>query len=126
VESDPDRTAALWAAIRDAAIFAETGDDLWRISVKPTDGPAVAAALPDARLLMDWGGGLVWAGVAEGTDLRPKLAGLSGHATLVRASDETKRALGAFHPEPAPLAAIAAGLRAKFDPRGILNPGLMA
>jgi len=30
-----------------------------------------------------------------------------------------------FHPEPAPLAQIATGLRAQFDPRGILNPGLM-
>jgi glycolate oxidase FAD binding subunit len=30
-----------------------------------------------------------------------------------------------FEPEPAPLAAISAGLRAKFDPAGILNPGRM-
>jgi glycolate oxidase FAD binding subunit len=30
-----------------------------------------------------------------------------------------------FHPEPAPVAAIAAGLRRRFDPAGILNPGRM-
>jgi glycolate oxidase FAD binding subunit len=30
-----------------------------------------------------------------------------------------------FEPEPAPLARISAGLRAKFDPKGILNPGRM-
>jgi glycolate oxidase FAD binding subunit len=50
---------------------------------------------------------------------------VAGHATLVRAAPEMKRALGVFHPEPAPLAALAAGLRRRFDPRGILNPGLM-
>jgi glycolate oxidase FAD binding subunit len=32
---------------------------------------------------------------------------------------------GAFHPEAAPVAALSAGLRAQFDPRGILNPGRM-
>jgi glycolate oxidase FAD binding subunit len=31
-----------------------------------------------------------------------------------------------FHPEPPPVAAIATGLRARFDPAGLFNPGLMA
>ncbi|MCY4180943.1 MAG: glycolate oxidase subunit GlcE, partial [Litoreibacter sp.] len=50
---------------------------------------------------------------------------ISGHRTLFRASDETKQKLGAFHPEPAPIVALNEGLRSKFDPRSILNPGLM-
>ncbi|MFY0692455.1 MAG: glycolate oxidase subunit GlcE [Paracoccaceae bacterium] len=124
-ESVSDTAEDLWAGIRDVRDFAGQSGDLWRISVKPSDGPAVAAALPDVRLRMDWGGGLVWALCAEGRDLRPALAGISGHATLVRAANETRAAIGAFQPEPAPLAAVSAGLREKFDPRGILNPGLM-
>ncbi|MEO1313797.1 MAG: glycolate oxidase subunit GlcE, partial [Pseudomonadota bacterium] len=48
-----------------------------------------------------------------------------GHATLIRASDGTKTKLGVFEPEAAPLAKITAGLRAQFDPKGILNPGRM-
>ena len=52
--------------------------------------------------------------------------GRHGHATLVRASEATRRAVPVFHPDPAPVAALSAGLRAKFDPRGILNPGRMA
>jgi glycolate oxidase FAD binding subunit len=44
---------------------------------------------------------------------------------LVRASAATRAAVDVFEPEPAPLAAISAGLRAKFDPAGILNPGRM-
>ena len=122
VASDPD---ADWAAIRDAALFHGTGEDVWRISVKPTDGARVAEALPAARLMFDWGGGLVWAGTEPGTDIRPALAGIPGHATLLRAGPETRARLPRFQPEPAPVAQLSAGLRARFDPRGILNPGYM-
>jgi glycolate oxidase FAD binding subunit len=34
--------------------------------------------------------------------------------------------LPVFHPEPEPIAALSAGIRARFDPRGLFNPGLMA
>ncbi|WP_102107253.1 FAD-binding protein [Oceaniglobus roseus] len=125
VERDPEAVAEVWRGVRDASMFAGNGQDVWRISVKPSDAPAVVAALGGAEVLMDWGGGLVWAGVAPGTDLRAMLPSVKGHATLVRGAAETHGALGTFHPEPAPLAAISAGLRAKFDPRGVLNPGRM-
>ncbi len=124
-ETDPEKTAAGWRWVRDVEAFHGAPGDVWRISVKPSDGPAVAQALQAEGLLYDWGGGLVWARVAEGTDVRAMSDGVRGHATLVRASEETRRKLGAFHPETAPLAAISRGLREKFDPRGILNPGLM-
>jgi glycolate oxidase FAD binding subunit len=125
VETDPDRTRAGWKWVRDAEKFAGTDGDIWRISVKPSDGARVAEALPSADLLFDWGGGLVWAEVAPGTDVRARLGEIPGHATLIRAGEDTLRRLGAFHPEPAPLAAVTRGIREKFDPRGILNPGLM-
>ena len=65
---------------------------------------------------------LVWVRIAPGTDLRARLGTFEGHATLIRAE---AAAIPVFQPQPAPLAALAAGLRARFDPRGILNPGLM-
>jgi glycolate oxidase FAD binding subunit len=125
VETDPVKTAAGWAWVRDVEAFHGMPGDVWRLSVKPTDGPAVATRLRAEGLLYDWGGGLIWALVPEGTDLRARMGDMGGHATLVRGSEATRAALPVFQPEPAPLAAISAGLRAKFDPRGILNPGLM-
>ena len=110
-----------WAWLRDAAGFAGRDGAVWRISVKPTDG----SHLP-AEAIYDWAGGLLWALVPEDFDLRAAMAGIPGHATLVRASAAAKARWGVFHPEPAPLAAIAAGLRARFDPAGVLNPGRMA
>lgn len=114
-----------WAWVRDAAGFAGREGAVWRLSVKPTDGARVAAALPEAELVFDWAGGLVWALVGEDFDLRGALAGVPGHATLVRGSEAAKSRWGVFHPEPPPVAALAEGLRAKFDPQGILNPGRM-
>lgn len=125
VETDPEKTAAGWRWVRDVEAFAGQPGDVWRISVKPSEGPRVGAALQAQGLLYDWGGGLIWARAGEGRDIRPALEGIGGHATLIRANEDTRAALPVFHPEAAPLAAISAGLRAQFDPRGILNPGLM-
>jgi glycolate oxidase FAD binding subunit len=122
-----------WARVRDAgglapegsADGAADGSALWRISVRPTDAPALAQALVGARLAFDWAGGLVWGLAAPDLDVRGRMAGIPGHATLVKGPAEAFARWGQFHPEPAAVAALAAGLRAKFDPAGILNPGLM-
>jgi len=128
IETDPEKTRAGWRWVRDVEGFGGKEGDVWRISVKPTDGPIVADALravAEVDILYDWGGGLVWALLPEATDARAALTGIAGHATLVRASEETRARFPEFHPEVGPIAMISAGLRAKFDPRGILNPGRM-
>ncbi|MDX5356935.1 MAG: glycolate oxidase subunit GlcE, partial [Rhodobacterales bacterium] len=58
--------------------------------------------------------------VAPGTDLRARLGAFQGHATLIRGTGQP-----VFQPESAQVAALTAGLRAKFDPRGFFNAGLM-
>jgi glycolate oxidase FAD binding subunit len=114
-----------WAAIRDVAAFAGRPGALWRISVRPSDGPDVAARLAPAEVMLDWAGGLVWALAPEEMDVRARVQ-VAGHATLMRGSEPAKARWGVFPPEAAPVAALSAGLRARFDPKGILNPGLMA
>lgn len=131
VRDDADR----WRAVRDVTRFAGRDGAVWRLSVRPSDGPKAVAAIAEqttvAEALYDWGGGLVWlltpdAGDAGAAAARAAAARLGGHATLVRASEATRRRVAVFHPEPAPLAALGRGLRAKFDPAGVLNPGRMA
>jgi glycolate dehydrogenase FAD-binding subunit len=124
VERDKDRIDATWAYVRDAEAVAGEGD-IWKISVKPTDGPEVARRLEPEAYFYDWGGGLIWVRMAEGADVRDRLAGISGHATLVRGSDETKARLGVFEKQDPVVERISTGLREKFDPRGVLNTGLM-
>lgn len=113
---------AEWAAVRDVTDFADKDGDVWRISTKPSDAPELAARLDAKALQYDWGGGLIWALTDTGRDLRAALGDFDGHATLVRGS----AGVPTFQPEAPALAAITAGLRAKFDPRGILNSGIMS
>jgi glycolate oxidase FAD binding subunit len=122
-----DASAAAWVGLRDVTAFAGAPGDVWRVSVKPSDAPGIVARMGGGvQVQLDWGGGLIWALAPAGTDLRARIGAFSGHATLVRADAVTRAALPVFQPEAAPVAALSAGLRAQFDPREILNPGLMA
>jgi len=111
-----------WTAIRDVTSFAGKSGDVWRISVKPSDAAALTAKLGADAVQYDWGGGLIWALCPAGHDLRRAMGNTAGHATLVRGTGCGPT----FHPEPAPIGAITSGLRAKFDPRNILNTGIMS
>ena len=71
---------------------------------------------------------MVWCGMlacaARRRDLRRDA--MRGHATLIRASDETKHASSGVPPRGRAAGEdLAEDLRQKFDPKGILNPGLM-
>ena len=120
VEADPATVTTIWQAVRDVIPFHDQGGDVWRISVKPSDAPAVVAGLNATDVMFDWGGGLIWALMPKGAELRARIGDVRGHATLVRGDGFSR-----FHPEPTALAVISAGLRKQFDPRGILNAGVM-
>ncbi|SFE29082.1 FAD-binding protein [Roseivivax sediminis] len=125
-ETEAEPVAACWRAIRDVAAFHDAPGDVWQLSVKPSDAPGLVARMGAEDVVYDWGGGLIRARLAPGTDLRARLGAFGGHATLVRGDAATRAALPVFQPETAPVAALSRGLRARFDPKGILNPGLMA
>jgi glycolate oxidase FAD binding subunit len=122
---DGSDALARWRAIRDVAPFHGQPGDVWRLSVRPSAAPALVARAAALGVLYDWGGGRVWLRLPAGTDLRARLGPHPGHATLVR-SEAPAPAVAVFPPEPPVVAALSAALRARFDPRGILNPGLMA
>ncbi|KIN62551.1 Glycolate oxidase, subunit GlcE [Sulfitobacter noctilucicola] len=122
---DSKASAAFWDTQRDVSAFHGVDGDIWRVSCKPSDAPALAAAAGGAAHLLDWAGGLIWLRMPEGCDLRGRLGAFDGHATLIKASRSTKERLGMFHTESKGVAKLTAGLRARFDPRGVFNPGLM-
>jgi glycolate oxidase FAD binding subunit len=123
--ADGAASAALWRRIRDVEPMTTGEGDIWRVSCKPSEAAALVARSEAEECVLDWGGGLVWVRTVAGIDLRARLGAFDGHATLVCASRETHARLGTFHPQAPGVARLAAGLRTRFDPRGILNRGLM-
>jgi glycolate oxidase FAD binding subunit len=120
-----DMSSVLWQSVRDVAEMENLEGDVWRVSCKPSDAAQLAERSGARGWYFDWGGGLIWIRTTPGDDLRARLGVFEGHATLVRADAATRAALPVFHPQAGGVEKLAAGLRARFDPRGILNRGLM-
>ena len=112
-------TAGLWRGVRDVTEFAGRVGVVWRVSVKPSDAIAVVIGLA-AEAVFDWGGGLIWLLADPQVDVRARVQG-RGHATRIRGD----AAGPMFHPEAAGVQALARGIKAKFDPKGILGLGVL-
>lgn len=128
---DDAASRRFWLAVRDVTVFAETRDRaLWRLSVPPAGGCALAARLAaetGGRTLVDWGGGLIWLELPDGDPKADIVRGAvtQGHAMLFRASPQARAAVAVFQPETAAIAALSARVRRQFDPQGLFNPGRM-
>ncbi len=125
VEQDGARVADSWSGVRDVAVMHGQPGDVWRLSCKPGDAPDLVARMHASQVLLDWGGGLIWARVPAGTNLRARLGSFDGYATRVKGTATGAAAGPVFQPLAAPLDQLSAGLRARFDPQNRLNPGLM-
>ncbi|TLG79346.1 glycolate oxidase subunit GlcE [Methylocystis sp. B8] len=132
---DERDSTTLWRGLRDAAPIAAQVGQVWRISVAPTEGFAVVerirrAGVPLLAHFYDWAGGLIWLCVETTSDayaavVRAAVDVSGGHATLIRASQETRTIVDVFHPQPAALAALTRRVKESFDPAHILERGRM-
>jgi glycolate oxidase FAD binding subunit len=124
----------LWHSIRDAGFLADPkAHAVWRISVAPTKGADTVARIGlerDIRHFYDWSGGLVWLATSEENDAGAELiqstaSSMGGHATLVRGTDALRATISVFQPQSSALMKLQAGIKASFDPDGVINPGRM-
>jgi glycolate oxidase FAD binding subunit len=127
---DTAASRAVWKDVRDAKPLAARAEDaVWRVSVRPSAGPSVLAALQPAGVsgFLDWGGGLVWlagpADTATHDAVEASAKAARGTWTLLRAPDTLRGAVRVVPEETAPLARITRQVKAAMDPAGILNPG---
>lgn len=132
---EAEASAAIWRAIRDVAGLAGSTDLVWKLSVTPSEAPAVLdtirARLDETHAFYDWAGGLIWLSVPDGGEAHADVvrgaiaAHGGGHATLIRASAAIRAAVPVFQPQGDALALLSKRLKEQFDPNGILNPGRM-
>jgi glycolate oxidase FAD binding subunit len=126
-----DVSRDLWRMVgKLAPLTMEPGDAVWRISVRPSAGPAVLRSLSDAigaRGYLDWGGGLVWIAASATAKAHAAVEAVATAAAgtwmLMRAPDSLRASVEVVPPEPGPLGRIARRVKAALDPRSILNPG---
>ena len=149
VETDPEAVRALWAEIKNVTAFAGHAM-VARVSLKPSSFVGFRSQISERfgfSYQLDWGGGLVWLAADEAQLVQAaRSAGFEataqdgtravmemvqscctsqgGHASLIKGPAGHGHP-HPFQPEAAPIQALNAGLRSKFDPRGLLNPGLM-
>ena len=131
-------SGTLWREIADVTLLGSNGGSLWRLSVPPSTASGVVSAVeaqlpPSCRVevLFDWAGGLIWLDVTGAENaahdvIRGAIRDEGGHATLIRASVDVRRAVPVFQPPEPGLAALNARVKQGFDPRGIFNPGRMS
>lgn len=130
---DAEHSTTLWREIRDIMPYADgTARPLWRLSMAPSQAWKLVAGLrlrAGIDAYYDWQGGLVWMRMEaepEAEVLRHGIRSLGGgHATLLRAAPEIRAVTPAFEPQTPAVALLSGRVRAKLDPHGIFNPGLM-
>ena len=133
IELDHAASLQFWEELRQLSFLQGTRDPVWRISTAPGMGPRLVESVGryrECRAAYDWSGGLIWLevpdqGDAGSDDIRRVVATLGGHATLVRAETQVRRTVDVFPPLEAGVRQLGRGLKAAFDPLGILNPGRM-
>jgi glycolate oxidase FAD binding subunit len=121
---------AFWRSMREVETLQAMPDEaIWRVSVRPSAGPRIAAAAGaiGGRVLLDWGGGLVWIAATPSTAnhaaISAAAAAEAGAAMLFRAPEALRLAVPVLPAEAAPLAKISARVKEALDPGGLFNPG---
>lgn len=133
LELEHRETLEFWGELRRLSVMPNRQTLLWRISTKPSIAPKLVAAIKrymPVEAFYDWGGSLVWLEVPSAADagtaeIRRVTAIHGGHATLIRAEPSVRASVEVFQPLSPPLERLTRGLKAAFDPAGILNPGRM-
>lgn len=108
-----------WDDLRDARFAAQSDRDIWRVSLRASNGAKAAERLMGmgVDVTLDWGGALLWASADRGFDLRSALGGLHGHATRLRGAGDAP----ALEPAADGVAQLTTALQKAYDPRGLFN-----
>jgi glycolate oxidase FAD binding subunit len=113
---DAAAAQAWWDSVRHCRLPLFARQVVWRLSLPPAAPPLALAG----ELLIDWGGALRWyADPPPGAAVRAVATAAGGTALSWRGPAPE----GRFHPLTPAVLGLHRRLKARFDPRGIFNPG---
>jgi glycolate oxidase FAD binding subunit len=115
----------VFAAVGSATPFAGSSLDVWCIAIPPAHAASLARELNASLWYADWAGGLIWAAVENSDSIHAVAARHEGHATLVRANEDTRNRIAPFPPLSSERLTLTRAVKAAFDPLGLFNPGRM-
>ena len=114
-----EESKKFWQNVNELDFLKEIKGDLWRVSVRPTDGSKIVEMLDPKIGFLDWCGGLVWLRVDRGFDVRQKMQEVAGHAMCLLGDFEQ------FHPTSTLEKSISNSIRNKFDPKMLFNQEIL-
>src|SRR5690348_6212368 len=122
LESWDDET---FCGMGSARAFVNTSEDLWRLSIPPSQAAEVVDRIAAAIWIGDCAGAVLWLSANDHHLVRDVAKKVAGHATLVKADAAKRSSVGVFEAEEEARADLTRSVKAAFDPMGIFNPGRM-
>jgi glycolate oxidase FAD binding subunit len=121
---------AFWRSVREVEpLQLGAHEALWRVSVRPSAGPGIAAmaGMIGGRSMLDWGGGLIWVAAAPSpanhTTITEAVRAQGGTAMLFRAPDSLRLSVPVLPEANDALYRIEKRVKDALDPVGLFNPG---
>ncbi|KHK89818.1 glycolate oxidase subunit GlcE [Novosphingobium malaysiense] len=123
--ADASVATGIWASLRDLSVLPRN-PAMWRVSLPARQAPDFLEAFApgDVRWVMDWAGGLIWLSTDRPAEMvRTAAQRCNGHAMLLRASADIRRAVPTLHTQPDALARLEERVRRAFDPASVFETG---
>jgi len=127
---ETDESRAFWRSVREVEpLQLGAYEALWRVSVRPSAGPGIAAmaGMIGGRSMLDWGGGLIWVAAAPSaanhTTITEAVRAQGGTAMLFRAPDSLRLSVPVLPEANDALYRIEKRVKDALDPLGLFNPG---
>jgi glycolate oxidase FAD binding subunit len=111
--------------IADGGVFLNSSEDVWRLSIPPSQALAVIERIGKSPWVGDCAGGVLWVATNDHQLVRDLARVAGGRATLLRADATMRAVVGVFEAEDQVRAQLTRAVKAAFDPLGLFNPDRM-